>query len=80
VKLTLYGTSACHLCDIAEQIVIECQGGGIQFAYEKVDISDSDPLFERYALHIPVVQDETGRELGWPFEAAGLVAWLAQEV
>ncbi|MEH6518010.1 MAG: glutaredoxin family protein [Halioglobus sp.] len=78
MKLTLYGTSACHLCDIAEQILIQCQAGEIPFAYEKVDISDSDPLFERYGERIPVVQDEAGLELGWPFEPAEFVAWLAQ--
>ena len=78
MKLTLYGTSACHLCDIAEQILIQCQGGGPQFAYEKVDISDSDPLFERYGERIPVLRDEAGRELGWPFEGAEIAAWLAR--
>jgi glutaredoxin len=78
VKLTLYGTSACHLCEIAEQMLTECQGGGIPLAYEKVDISDSDALFERYGERIPVVRDEVGRELGWPFQTAGLTAWLAK--
>ena len=45
-------------------------------AFEKVDISDDDALFERYAERIPVLRDGQGRELGWPFDATAVVAWL----
>ncbi|MFK8048908.1 MAG: glutaredoxin family protein [Halioglobus sp.] len=68
----LYGTSACHLCDTAESMLIELnrrQGG---LAYEKSDIALSDDLFDRYSLHIPVLQHPTGKELFWPFDAAAL--------
>jgi hypothetical protein len=78
MKLILYSTSACHLCDIAEQILVERQGSGMRFTYEKVDISDSDNLFERYGERIPVVRDASGRELGWPFESEEFAAWMAQ--
>lgn len=36
-------------------------------AFEKVDISTSDQLFERYGVRIPVLRHADGRELDWPF-------------
>jgi len=71
-RYVLYGTSACHLCEIAEAMV-EGQGA----AFDKVDISTSDRLFERYGVRIPVLQHPDGRELGWPFSEADLAAFLA---
>jgi len=74
--LTLYGTSACHLCELAEEILLGLAAAGGAPAFEKVDISDDDALFERYAERIPVLHDGQGRELGWPFDATAVVAWL----
>lgn len=69
---TLYSTSACHLCELAQEMLeAQCKASpGVVF--EKVDISTSDALFERYGVRIPVVRDPEGRELGWPFTAAEL--------
>lgn len=69
--LTLYSTSACHLCELAEALLRE---QGADFA--AVDISDSDELFERYGVSIPVLRREDGRELNWPFDRAGLETFL----
>jgi glutaredoxin len=69
--ITLYGTSACHLCEIAEGML---EGAGIDF--HKVDIADSDELFERYGMTIPVLQRGDGRELNWPFSEASLLEFL----
>lgn len=66
MTLTLYGTSACHLCELAEMLL---QDLGEDLRYVKMDISESDDLFERYGLLIPVLQHPDGRELGWPFTA-----------
>jgi len=69
---TLYGTSACHLCELAlELLEARCEANP-GLAFEKVDVSTSDALFERYGVRIPVVRDPDGRELGWPFTAAEL--------
>ena len=44
---------------------------------ELVDIAESDLLFERYGLLIPVLRRcDTGAEMGWPFEAEQVVAFL----
>ena len=75
----LYGTSACHLCEIAEEMLqaLREQGRGVEF--EKVDIADSDSLFERYGLVVPVLCDSQGRELFWPFDLEGLCRFIAAD-
>lgn len=65
--LTLYGTSACHLCEQAEELLQGLAAAGVNLEYEKVDISESDELFERYGLLIPVLSFPGGKELCWPF-------------
>ena len=75
-RLLLFGTSACHLCELAEALLLEQQAQGCQLVFDKVDISESDELFERYGLIIPVLRHPDGRELGWPFSAEQLVAFL----
>jgi hypothetical protein len=93
MQFTLFGTSACHLCDIAEQMLqlqqrlhpslhqslhpsLQLQAG-TAFDFDKVDISESDTLFERYGVLIPVLQHPDGRELNWPFSREQLERFLA---
>jgi hypothetical protein len=45
--------------------------------FEEVDISESEELFERYGLRIPVLQHPDKRELNWPFTQGQLQAFLA---
>lgn len=71
-QLTLYGTSACHLCELAEQLLQE-----LALDYCKIDISESDTLFERYGVLIPVLRHPDGRELNWPFTSAQLTEFIA---
>lgn len=74
---SLYGTSACHLCELALGMV-EAQCSLRQdIAVEEVDISESDTLFERYGLRIPVLQHPDQRELNWPFSPSQLQDFLA---
>ncbi len=68
----LYGTSACHLCEMAEALIESLVGSDCNLVYEKHDIAGSDELFERYGLHIPVLQHPAGVELFWPFDADSL--------
>lgn len=72
----LYGTSACHLCELAQGMIVaeEPLRGG--FVVEEVDISESDVLFERYGVRIPVLQHPDGRELNWPFSQVQLREFL----
>ena len=76
-QLILYGTSACHLCDTAEQLLRSQLAAAVSCTYVKRDISDCDVLFERYGIRIPVLRHPDGRELDWPFDAAQLAGFLA---
>lgn len=72
MQLLLYTTSGCHLCELAAALL-----DARNLSYRSVDIADDDALFDRYGVRIPVLADGQGRELGWPFDADGLAAWLA---
>jgi hypothetical protein len=76
VTYVLYSTSACHLCELAKGVVAQLQDEGQAIVLREVDISESDVLFERYGVRIPVLQAPDGRELGWPFDKAGLRVFL----
>lgn len=45
--------------------------------FEEVDISESQMLFERYGVRIPVLQHPDNRELEWPFSPSQLQAFLS---
>lgn len=75
-EFILYGTSACHLCETAAAMLESARAGGIEVACREVDISESDELFSRYGVRIPVLRAPDGRELDWPFEGQSLVEFL----
>ena len=70
-KWWLLGTSGCHLCDIAEQIIMQFQA--VQpIAYKKVDIADFDEsLMMAFATTIPVILTPSKR-LNYPFSVMDL--------
>ncbi|BBH47268.1 glutaredoxin family protein [Pseudomonas sp. KU43P] len=73
----LFGTVGCHLCEVAEALLMPFVDHGL--LVELVDIADSEALFERYGLIIPVLRrSDTSAELHWPFDAEQVVAFLAQ--
>ena len=76
---TLYGTSACHLCELAEALLQAHAAAGEPLRFDKVDISEDDALFDRYGLVIPVLRHPDGRELNWPFDAQQLDAFVAPQ-
>lgn len=53
------------------------QSRGGSFTFEEVDIIESDVLFERYGVLIPVLQHADERELNWPFSELQLREFLA---
>jgi hypothetical protein len=75
--LTLYSTLGCHLCEEALAIIYPLlQPLGLELMER--DIAASDELVASYGVRIPVVQLEGARrDLGWPFTAADLVAYVA---
>jgi len=68
----LFHTDACHLCELAEELVKE---SGI--SYVKYDICDDEDLAEQYGIRIPVLkQVDSENELNWPFDEAVLKNFL----
>lgn len=75
-ELELMGTLGCHLCEVAEQLIV-AEVDMQACAIYQVDIADEDALMEKYALTIPVLVDvNTGMELSWPFDAEQLNGFL----
>lgn len=73
--LTLFGTSGCHLCEVAEQLLQYVLTPEWQLDY--ADIAYDTALVERYGVRIPVLRDESsGSELGWPFDEQMLRQFL----
>ncbi len=73
MKLLLYGTSFCHLCEQAEAVL---HSAGV--TAEHIDIAEDDALLERYGTRIPVLErEDSGAELGWPFDESTLKRFIA---
>ncbi|OYQ23529.1 glutaredoxin [Pseudomonas mandelii] len=71
----LFGTLGCHLCEVAEAMLMEFVEHGL--LVELVDIAESEDWVENYGLRIPVLKRiDSGAELDWPFNADEVVAFL----
>lgn len=71
----LYGTSACHLCEQATQILTTLASH--DFRWREIDISNEDQLLTRYGTKIPVLLDTaSGKELNWPFNHNDVIGLL----
>ncbi|WP_339409807.1 glutaredoxin family protein [Pseudomonas sp. EA_35y_Pfl2_R5] len=71
----LFGTLGCHLCEVAEALLMPFVEHGL--LVELIDIAEHEHLVEDYGLRIPVLRrSDTGAELNWPFEAEQIVEFL----
>ena len=79
VKIILYTTLGCHLCELALDLLHQAQQAqqaqGRDLQIVEVEIADDDELMERYGIRIPVLR-VADAELGWPFDAEGLEQFL----
>jgi glutaredoxin len=74
--LILYQRDDCHLCDEALEVLAQARAP----EFESVFIDDDAALEARYGERVPVLRaDASGREIGWPFDAATLREWLIVE-
>lgn len=72
----LMSSVGCHLCDEAVEILVNHMDPACH-QVEEVDIAFDDELMARYAVLIPVLVDEaSGTELRWPFDASDLQGFL----
>lgn len=74
IRLTLYTTLGCHLCQQLEGLLVSLCHEPVEWT--RVEISEDDALMARYGVRIPVLADAAGNELDRGFEPARLVAWL----
>jgi thiol-disulfide isomerase/thioredoxin len=69
MRLVLFGTSGCHLCEQAEQLIRDFLQNDFELIIEIIDIAEFEQWQEKYAIRIPVLyHPETQNELGWPFD------------
>jgi len=79
-RFVLYSTDCCHLCDLA-MAIIEPIATELNVIVEVMDIAQSDELFDRYSLTIPVLSDvEANIYLNWPFEYADVKNLLVSAI
>jgi hypothetical protein len=77
MKLILFGTAACHLCEMAQELLIPLLKNYPHIQLEQVDIAQQSQWQERYAIRIPVLlQPESQQELGWPFEKTAVLKFI----
>ncbi len=78
MRLILYGTSGCHLCEDAEILLSKViRARAAKVPIETVDIAGQSELEERYGVRIPVVRDAaSSAELDWPFDEERLLEFL----
>lgn len=68
--LTLFSTSGCHLCEEAGFLLAPLLQKRQDCSLKLVDIADEPSLMELYGTRIPVLRNQdSGRELNWPFDA-----------
>jgi len=72
MRLKLYITAGCHLCEDAQAVLAQA---GLAERVERVEIGYDADLAERYGRRIPVLRIEPGGvEIDWPFAAADVLA------
>jgi hypothetical protein len=54
-RLTFYTKPGCCVCDEALEVVEEV-GRTVKFDFDKIDVSTSDDLLERYGAFVPVIE------------------------
>jgi hypothetical protein len=71
--LVLYQRDDCHLCDLAIDVL--ARAGAPDFS--SVFIDNDNALEARYGERVPVLrEEESGRELGWPFDERAVQRFL----
>ncbi len=77
-RITLYSTLACHLCDMAEEIILS-RIEESDFFLEKLDIADDPELLKKYGVSIPVLySSKINKELFWPFDSDSVESFLTE--
>ncbi|XOV89406.1 MAG: glutaredoxin family protein [Pseudomonadota bacterium] len=74
MKVSLYTTAGCHLCEQALALLLESDP---PLEICEVEISESESLMQTYGVRIPVIRvDGSTAELGWPFDSESLAQFI----
>jgi glutaredoxin len=77
MQLILFGTSACHLCEQADESLHEILAHYPKIQLEIIDIAEQTQWQEKYAIRIPVLfHPQSQQELGWPFDQVAIVKFI----
>lgn len=73
MRLILFQRDHCLLCDQALAVLAAARVPEFETRW----IDDEAALEARYGTRVPVLRDDAdGRELGWPFDAAAVCAFV----
>jgi hypothetical protein len=73
-RLILFQRDDCPLCDQALAVLAAARAP----AFDSVWLDGDDALEARFGTRVPVLRNEDdGAELGWPFDAEAVRAFLA---
>jgi len=77
MNLILFGTSACHLCEQAEEILVNVLIKLPQYQLNLIDIAENPQWQDAYAISIPVLYHvKTQSELIWPFNESNVITFI----
>ncbi|MDG2072286.1 MAG: glutaredoxin family protein [Pseudomonadales bacterium] len=77
MKVNLFTTLGCHLCDQALALLQSIEASGFTIVINEIEIADDNALLEKYGIRIPVVLIEGhDNDLGWPFTETELRNFL----
>ena len=77
MRINLFTTLGCHLCEDALALLNEFSAEKVTLDIIEVEISHSARLLEQYGERIPVVKVlHANDELGWPFDSGQLETYI----
>jgi glutaredoxin len=75
-EVIMYSRPDCHLCELAAQMLEECN-----VAWYEVDIETDLDLIRKHGARVPVLyRADIDRELVWPFSSAAVSAFVELEI
>lgn len=73
VRLHLYSTSHCHLCEQAELLLLAL-ANDFDLHWSTIDIADDSTLLALYEVKIPVLRRlDNNHEIFWPFTLTDII-------
>ena len=79
MKYLLLGTSGCHLCELAEELIRDCLVAEADITVELIDIAEQTQWQEDYATLSPVLLHKpTNKFLNWPFTKENAITFIKQ--